>query len=511
MEDEINEQEIDVLDKLVARLIDAELIFAIKTEDIGAAKILIQAGADVNHKNGNNTPLNIAIRKNNHGLVKLLLSNHANVNCRAADNITPLHLACKWGCNAIATTLVENGAEINARTLAYQYAPLHIASAYGYEDIVSMLIKNNANINALANNMQISVLYLASANNHCGTVSTLIAKGTGLNGSCQIKSKALQIACENGNTEVAKILIENGADMYIRHHIAKGNALHIAVSNNHIDLAIMLIKYGLSAKTLLDKNTVLHIACKKGYAKMAKALLKHISPNLSDKYGDKPIHAACEYGHIEVVDLLIKNGVSVNQENSFKQSPLHIAVKNGNFEMVKSLLKNDKVDVHHLDFLKKTPLHYATEDNSLEIAKILMEYETKINSQELANKSLLDLLDKADITEEPAEGEAQEISTPMISNNTTGDAPNLDPLNPNIEDLDLLYTQEKIYNCPFSNLPQDLTIFVGLSADEYALDRSVPKNKRNLESWEEENTPKISKIDYQPIDLFWEFGNYDQN
>ena len=53
----------------------------------------------------------------------------------------------------------------------------------------------------------------------------------------------------------------------------------------------------------------------------------------------QPIHFAVEHGHIEVIDYLLRQGVSVNTPDRRQRTPLMAAVDNGHTEAVKLLLE----------------------------------------------------------------------------------------------------------------------------------------------------------------------------
>ena len=52
----------------------------------------------------------------NHAVAALLLDRGADVNFGAKHQITPLHVASKWGKSQLAALLLERGANIEAKT-----------------------------------------------------------------------------------------------------------------------------------------------------------------------------------------------------------------------------------------------------------------------------------------------------------------------------------------------------------------------------------------------------------
>lgn len=62
-------------------------------------------------------------------------------------NITPLHVAAKWGRNNMVTLLLDKGASIIAKTRD-GLTPLHCAARSGHEQVVDTLLQRHAPITA---------------------------------------------------------------------------------------------------------------------------------------------------------------------------------------------------------------------------------------------------------------------------------------------------------------------------------------------------------------------------
>lgn len=60
-------------------------------------------------------------------------------------NITPLHVAAKWGKSNMVSLLLEKGANIESKTRD-GLTPLHCAARSGHEQVVDMLLERGAPI-----------------------------------------------------------------------------------------------------------------------------------------------------------------------------------------------------------------------------------------------------------------------------------------------------------------------------------------------------------------------------
>lgn len=54
--------------------------------------------------------------------------------------------------------------------------------------------------------------------------------------------------------------------------------------------------------------------------------------------GTSPLHFAAQFNHLEVVEMLLKAGISRDARNKVERTPLHVAAQEGNTEVVKFLI-----------------------------------------------------------------------------------------------------------------------------------------------------------------------------
>ena len=99
---------------------------------------MLDKGAEVDQANENGrTPLFVACFKGHVGAARLLLDKGADVN-RAVKNWTPLYVACLAGHVDVAQLLLERSAEID-RADEDGETPLDVAKSQGHDAVVALL------------------------------------------------------------------------------------------------------------------------------------------------------------------------------------------------------------------------------------------------------------------------------------------------------------------------------------------------------------------------------------
>jgi len=89
-----------------------------------------------------------------------------------------------------------------------------------------------------------------------------------------------------------------------------------------------------------------------------------------------PLHFAARMGQIEVAELLLNNGAQVNAKSAWRDTPLHWAANWGDIETVKVLIDNG-ADVNAKDDDGKTPAECAARKDRDAIALLLLKHGAK--------------------------------------------------------------------------------------------------------------------------------------
>lgn len=100
-----------------------------------------------------------------------------------------------------------------------------------------------------------------------------------------------------------------------------------------------------------------------------------------DEKSESFLHKASRNDNYEIVDLLIKLGLNVNEKNQFHDTPLHLAVQFNNLAIVDRLIFKGAI-VNSTNKKKITPLHLAAKGGGIEIINLLIANQAKISAND---------------------------------------------------------------------------------------------------------------------------------
>jgi len=280
-------------------------------------------------------------------------------------------------------------------------------------------------------------------------VQFLIDKGSEF--TQDLKNKGLHIAIskggnspiKNNHNNIAKFLIDNGAD--INQKDKDGNTLllqKITSRNfNYMDIKFLLDNGADINIKNNDKQTVLHFIYKLNDLNLINDLMREKSEiNIKDKDGNTPLIYASKYNNYKVVKLLIDNGADItitnkNEENALmslsnsryfinekeildiisislkKGIDINTKYKNGEtilmrfllLDRLRDFLIDNGADVNVKSNTNETLLMIASRNHNNEIVKLLIQKGLQINVQD--NKGETALLKACKVYANPIAGE----------------------------------------------------------------------------------------------------------
>jgi ankyrin repeat protein len=225
------------------------LEWVVRGGDRRAVQALLDAGADVSHRNRYGvTALTLAVENGDVATVDMLLKAGADPNTALPEGETALMTAVRTGDVRVVQTLIAAGAALGAHEDFHGETALIWAAAANHADVVRALIAAGADVNersrrdAFAKRTQgLTVLPLgswtplmyAAREGAMATASALVDAGADLNLVDPDGATALVLAIINLKFDVAAMLIERGANPNIADRTGM-TPLYAAVDMNTI-------------------------------------------------------------------------------------------------------------------------------------------------------------------------------------------------------------------------------------------------------------------------------------
>src|SRR6185437_12302022 len=228
------------------------LQWAAYRSDVAEVKRLLAAGADVSQANVYGvTPMQLAAVTGNTAIIKLLLAAGADVESPTAEGQTALMSVARTGNVEAAKLLIGHGAHVNAFETFGGQTALMWAAARRHPEMVDLLASHGANVNARAIVRHydrhitaegrakdtyvggLTPLLYAVRENCKACVDVLIKHHANILLPDPDGIAALTLAMMNGNWDIARQLIQAGAD--VNQWDIYGQApLHVAIEDAYV-------------------------------------------------------------------------------------------------------------------------------------------------------------------------------------------------------------------------------------------------------------------------------------
>lgn len=154
-----------------------------------------------------------AVERQDRAAVQALLNDRVNVNLPQPDGATAVHWAAHWDDVQTARQLISAGADVN-RANDYSVTPLWLACQNGSATMAAVLLAAGANANATLDSGE-TMLMRAAWTGNMEVVKSLLAHGADVNAN-QAGQTALMWAISEEHPDIARVLVENGADIQAR-------------------------------------------------------------------------------------------------------------------------------------------------------------------------------------------------------------------------------------------------------------------------------------------------------
>ncbi|OAD22583.1 ankyrin repeat protein, partial [Candidatus Thiomargarita nelsonii] len=194
----------------------------------------------------------------------------------------------------------------------------------------------------------------------------------------------LHIASFKGDTEIVRLLIQNGADTNA--DVRGWRALDIAKKKGYMEIVDLVN----------EANNWLLDAAKNGDLKLLKKLHRNgkgVPLTVKDAEGWTALHQAAVSSQndrsklhklslsnqIDITKFLIDNGVNTDEKDVDDWTPLMVASVNGHTDIVKTLIEKG-ADVNARDKNGMTALHGAAVNGYYDIAELLVNNGAEVNA-----------------------------------------------------------------------------------------------------------------------------------
>lgn len=369
--------------------LDKQLLEAAQKGNLEEVKKLIAAGADVNaphlYADYPTSPLYLAIDSGNIELIKFLIEKGADVNfedydCGEADcggePSSPLIKAVELGNKEIVSLLLNKGADVDMEvhsgddigntalraavkgnkkemiSLLLKRGSKDISVALARPDLLPALLKNGANINEDLFYSCGNIVSIAKEQKKSKLVSFFIKQGAkdSEETDCGFRldyawgsiDTQLIAACETGDLQLARTLVEYGANVntvidkrYLFHPVETDTPLIGAVQSGNYELVKFLLDSGANANEVVDK----------GKTALSFATNPKIKQLLKEKGGYVTLFEG-QGGYVSLPEMKkrIEQGADVNAKATFDglvgddYTVLIYAVRKNDLETVKLLI-----------------------------------------------------------------------------------------------------------------------------------------------------------------------------
>ncbi|KLI14086.1 ankyrin repeat domain-containing protein [Brachyspira hyodysenteriae] len=317
------------------------------------------------------TPLFLAVQFGYNDLAKELIKEGADVNARV-DNmeteggIDMLYYAVINNNPEITKILIDKGLDKN-RDYGYEYSTYLTDIAIGNNnlDILKLLVKRGDSKETL--------IPKAVQENNIEMVKYLLSIGQDIDAQRFFDGfwvdSPLKVAAENGYIEMAKFLIDEGANL----NSADDYMLY---AYNNYDITKLLVDNDVfNLNTNTTREEAIKLVKDGKYYEIEKLLLSEDSNNI-DGYDE--LMNAISKGDMKALEKLVKDDTDLNKQYD-KITPLGLATARNDKEMVKFLVEKG-ADINLEDGYGYTPLIIAMKYRNIGLAKDIIDLKPDLNA-----------------------------------------------------------------------------------------------------------------------------------
>jgi ankyrin repeat protein/CII-binding regulator of phage lambda lysogenization HflD len=223
-------------------------------------------------------------------------------------------------------------------------------------------------------------LHKACEKGNLEAVKYLVEKGVNVNMENEERLTPLYYACQKGDLELVRYLVERGVNIQAKSKYGE-TPLYGACWRDNLELIKYLVEKGANIQAKSYGETPLATTARAGNLEAVKYLVgQGANVSVRDEEGNTPLHQACQKGDLELVKYLVEKGVNVNVKNINGNTPLLLACKGNDLELVKYLVE-EGADVNAKDKEGNTLYWAYCERDNIELVKLLVELGADVNAK----------------------------------------------------------------------------------------------------------------------------------
>ncbi|CAF1196458.1 unnamed protein product [Rotaria sordida] len=279
-----------------------KLLYAVRTSDYNEVRRICEKGIDgiINYNNpiDGETPLLVAVKKNDEIMMQYLLDLGANPNVTDFKGRTPLMRAAEHGFVEAVQTLLNANAKTNIRDLN------------GHDILFACLSDDTLR------------------QQEC--FSIIMSKRTpDVNGMTTMGKPILVAACENGviMEKICMTLLERGADANAIDRETGTTALHAACASGSVKVVRELLQRNANVNARdIHQRTPSHAAITSKVFELLPILSAYNARfDLADELLNTPVHLAAMLNQGKAIKFMVQRGGTTKTKNANNQLPIKIA------------------------------------------------------------------------------------------------------------------------------------------------------------------------------------------
>ncbi|MCL2190500.1 MAG: ankyrin repeat domain-containing protein [Treponema sp.] len=224
--------------------------------------------------------------------------------------------------------------------------------------------------------MSVSEIFTAVKEGPLGDVKSLLEKGIDPNAKEETDKgfSLLHYAAGKGRPDVAKALLDAGADVDIRDNMGF-TPFHLAVGNARMELIKILLDAGadVNAESTGGATALRLLAEGEEFLEVARVLIAAgVNADLQDSDGVTPLHVAIILGQLEIAKVILPAVKKIDAKDKDGTTALHFAAERGRLGIIQAILSAG-ADINAKDNDGYTAVQVATIQEHPEIVKVLLD------------------------------------------------------------------------------------------------------------------------------------------